>query len=161
MIRGNLSIENARIGFRNFEGAEGKFNAKGKRNFCIFLDYDQAKELEVDGWNIKWLHPREEGDTEQGYMQVAVAFDNMPPTIWIVTKKNKRKIDQDSIILLDWAEIANVDLTIKPYNWEVSGKTGVKAYLKSMFVTIVEDEFEDKYSNVPDSAMNTMGVNVG
>ena len=41
-----VTIKNARIGFRNFEGAEGKYNPAGNRNFCIFLPEDIAKEME-------------------------------------------------------------------------------------------------------------------
>ena len=45
----NISVENARILFRNFAGKESKFNAKGKRNFCLILDNDVAEDLKQIG----------------------------------------------------------------------------------------------------------------
>ena len=148
MVEKNIIIENASIGFRNFSGEEGKFNPKGNRNFCIFLDHDLGVTLESDGWNIKWLDPREEGDTPQPYIQVAVNYNNIPPKIIQITSGGKTILDEGMVGVLDWAEIETVDLIVRPYNWEVNGKSGVKAYLKSMYVTIVEDEFAHKYRDV-------------
>ena len=54
-----VRIDNARVVFRNFEGAEGKFNPAGNRNFCVFLPDEIAKDMERDGWSIRWLDSRE------------------------------------------------------------------------------------------------------
>lgn len=154
MVRDTITIENARIAFRNFSGKEGQYNAKGNRNFCVLLENQHAIVLKDDGWNVKYLRPREEDDEPQAYLQVSVNFGNVPPKIVLISSKGKTVIDEDEVNILDWAEIENVDLIIRPYNWEVNGKTGVKAYLKSLYVTIAEDDLEKKYSDVPDSAMS-------
>ena len=123
-------------------------------NFCIFLAYELGKTLERDGWNVKWLEPRDKDDDEQAYIQVAVSYDNIPPKLVLVSSKGKTILTEETVNILDWAEIKNVDVIVRPYNWEVNGNTGVKAYVKSLYVTIVEDEFADKYYDVPDSAAN-------
>lgn len=158
MVEDNIRIEGAKIGFRNFSGEEGRFNPKGRRNFCVFLEEDIAKDMEKEGWNVKWLQPREEGDEPQAYLQVKVVFGKIPPKIVLVTGRGKTRLDEDTVNILDWAEVQNVDLVIRPYNWEVNGNTGVSAYIKTMYVTLREDEFESKYYDVPDSAASAMMV---
>ena len=144
----NLSVENARIIFRNFAGKESKFNPAGKRSFCLLLDEETAARLSDQGWNVKTLAPRDPDDDPQPYVQVAVQFANYPPNIYLISGKKKTKLDEDSVSILDYAEIENVDLIINPSRWEMSGKSGIKAYLKTLYVTIVENEFEKKYRDM-------------
>lgn len=155
----NIAIAHARIIFRNFAGKEGTYNPAGQRNFCVALEDPKLVESMIrDGYNIKYLTPREEGDIEQPYVQVKVRYDNYPPKIVLVTSHGKSILDQESLNSLDYAEIINADLVISPNPWEMGGKRGVSAYVKSLYVTIAEDPFEAKYyGNMPDSAYDAIG----
>lgn len=146
----NIVVENARLIFKNFAGEESKFNRAGNRNFCVILDGDSAEDLRQMGWNVKALRPREDEDEPTYYLQVAVAFGNFPPKVIMISGKTKTVLDEESIDTLDYAEIANVDLIIRPYHWEVNGKEGIKAYLKTMYVTIEQDVFAGKYDCLDD-----------
>lgn len=152
----NVIIENARIIFRNFEGKEnGRFNPKGRRNFCVLLDEDIARSLKAEGWNVRYLKARDEDEPDQAYLQVAVSFGSIPPRIVLISGRGKTNLTEDTVNILDWAELKTVDVVIRPYEWEVNGNTGVKAYLKTLYVTIEEDEFERKYYDVPDASSDS------
>ena len=148
MVKEKLStvtIEGATLIFRNFAGKEGMYNRAGDRNFSVILPEDVAAVMEADGWNIKILRAQEEGDTPTPYLSVAVNFSNRPPRIVTMTSRGRQNLSEENVEILDWADIATADLIVSPYEWVNGNKTGIKAYLKSLFVQIEEDELERKW----------------
>lgn len=156
-------MEGVKIIFRNFKGEAGQFNQEGKRTFGVILPEDVAEAMARDGWNVKHLKVSEE-EKDEGlehgppWLPVEAAFDKgRPPKIVIVTSRGKTVLDEDTVKELDNVDIAideqtnlpKCDMIVRPYRWEnPMGATGIKAYLKSMFITIEEDELDRKYSEL-------------
>lgn len=146
-------MEGVRIIFRNFAGREGQYNREGDRNFAVLLDDKIANAMAEDKWNIKWLKPREEDEDAQpqAYLPISVNFKGRPPRIVLITTRGRTNLDESTIETLDWVDIINVDLIVRPYEWTVNQKSGVKAYLQSIYVTIEEDPLEMKYNQIEPS----------
>jgi hypothetical protein len=145
-------MEGVRIVFRNFRGEKKKYNKEGDRNFAVVLDDATAQMLLEDGWNVKQFKKREDDPPEEEaefYLPVAVKYGGgRPPRIVTVTSRGRKNLSEDEVEIVDWVEIKNVDMIVRPYNYNVNGKTGIRAYLKSMFITIEEDPLEIKYDEM-------------
>ena len=155
MVNNNkILFEDADIIFRNFKGEEGQYNRGGDRNFAVLINDPKVVEaLLDDGWNVKFLKPQDDDGEEQAYLQVSVNFKGRPPMIYMISSKGKEQLSEDIVELLDYVDIRTVDMILNPYNWNVNGKSGVKAYLEKLFVTIEEDALDRKYSDVPDASV--------
>lgn len=145
-----LILRNCRICYRNFSGKATKFTPEGRRSFNVILDEGLARQLTDDGWNVKMKPARDDENALFCTLPVTVRFDILPPRIYLISGKTKTELDEDSVGALDYAEIEKIDLTINPRHYDVNGKTGIKAYLKSMYVTVVQDELASEYHDFDD-----------
>ena len=80
------------------------------------------------------------------YLPVKVKFNDRGPHIYLKTGGTVNKLDEETINILDDVDILNVDLDIRPYDWEVNDKTGRTAYLQSISVTQEVDRFYERYA---------------
>lgn len=153
MERNNkLAIDNARIIFKNFTGKDDKFGREGDRSFSIVIEDDAlAEQLANDGWNVKPLTPRDPDEKVNHFIKVKISFKVRPPKIWLLTNHKRALLDEDTIATLQYARIENADVVISPWRWEVNGKTGIAAYLETLYVKIEDDPFADKYADYESS----------
>lgn len=147
-FRGNiLEVEDARIIYRNFAGAGSKFNREGDRNFAVIIPNQEiADELMEAGWTVKIKPPRDEYEDPFMFLPVKVKFNNRGPAAYVMSGNRPTRLTEDTIGMLDEIDIASVDMDIRPYDWEVNGKTGRSAYLQSINVIQNVDRFGARYA---------------
>lgn len=145
--RGILQIDEARIIYRNFTGVGGKYNREGDRNFAVVIpNQDIADALVEDGWNIKIKPPRDADDMPFMYLPVKIKFNGRGPTVYLNTAGRVNELNEDTVECLDHIDILSADMDLRPYDWEVNGKTGRTAYLQSINVIQDVDRFAARYS---------------
>lgn len=142
-------LEDVQIVFRNFSGRKGMYNNEGDRSFAVKLSPEWAKELTNRGWNVKYLRARDEDEAEQAYVSVKINFNGpRPPKAFMITSRGRTQLGEDDIEALDYVDIFKIDMILNPYQYTVSGKSGISVYLESIYVTIIEDALAMKYDNM-------------
>lgn len=134
--------------FRNFAGEE-RFNKTGDRYFNIRLDENQARDLQALGLPVKVLEARDEGGDPGFMLKVSVGYKAKQPQVNFISGGVRTLLGQDTIDILDSADIAHADLIINAVEWEVNGNTGVKAWLYQLFVTTESTDLDARYANIP------------
>lgn len=152
-------VENAKLVRKNFSGAESDTNAQGDRNFLLVIDNPEvAQNMREMGWNVKIRPPREEDDRPFCYLPVSVKFfpegdsrARMNPKIVLISGGNRINVTESIVGRLDRVRIKQADMIVHPRRWEKKGNSGIKAYLKTLYVTQELDPLEAKYEAYDES----------
>ena len=145
----NINIEGATIIWKNFSGERDRFNP-GKRGFSVVIDDAvMADELKQEGWNVKERPLQEGADASEQEWTLPVKLNmNRYTQVWLIVGNHKTLLDENTVAQLDVVDIIDCDISIRPYEWEMSGRTGITAYVDSMYVTIRENKFAEKYADL-------------
>ena len=145
-----LTVEDARIIWRNFSGRKTQYNAQGQRNFALVVPAEDVEAMKADGWNVKTKAPNPEYPDQEPLNTLAVKVNfsgDRPPRIVVIAGDDRVELDEESVGMLDQVQIDHVDLIINPSYYDVNGRQGYSAYLRSIYVTIVQDDLEKKYGS--------------
>lgn len=153
---GDLIIRDCKIDYRNLSGTKNEYNPNGARKFCVILD-DEAvvNRMKGDGWNIKPYKPNRENHAPEWKLEVEARWRNregeplpkrLQPRIYILGRK-KTELGEEDVDQIDGANIDKVSLTIRPRLWEMRGQSGIKAFVKNMYVYVTLDELDAEFEN--------------
>ena len=154
--RGTLQINDARICFKNFKGERSMYNPNGARTFSLIIPDDETAEILMNdksehgiGWNIKIKAPQTPDEEPFRHMKVKLSFsDRSQPNIWLISGRNRTRLTEKTVGMLDDISIEKVDLDIRP--WDNEGTFGAHrtAYLIGMQVTQKEnyDRFAERWA---------------
>lgn len=143
-----ITFEDTRILFPNFSGRPGAYNREGDRGFSVLVPPSEVDTLLAQGWNVKQLNSREEGEPGDFVLHVKVNFSNRPPRITIIGEISQKRtiVTEEMVNTLDYIDVVKVDVIVRAYDWEVRGEHGTSAYLQTMFLIFEEDELQLKYA---------------
>lgn len=147
----DLQIENAQIkwAFSHFDGREDTFNTEGDHNFTVIIDDEEkANRLIAEGWNVRRMDPREEGDPYEYLLKVKISYKYAPPPIFFLKGERRFRVEhQADLVEIQRSTCEQIDVIISPNPWVHGRDSGVSAYVKEMYVKIKESRFAAKYAD--------------
>lgn len=128
-----VSFVNVDPVFRNFAGEERQYNRFGDRNFGIVIDEQTAKNLERNGWRIRWMKPKV--GAKIPYLFIKVMPNEAIPEITLRSNGNEAILALEEWNTLDYLPIRIVKMTVHAKAWQFQGKEGITALLDTLIVT--------------------------
>ena len=142
----NLMFDHARLINKNFSGRR----FRGSRTCCIVIDNPElAQDMMRDGWNVKSIPPRNEGEEVTYFLPVDVRYEKFPPRVYAVRRdEGETLLTEETVGSLDDARIDFVDAVIRPREYkDDNGVDRIKAYASVMHVVLKDedDPFRERY----------------
>lgn len=151
----NVVVKNACIMFTNFAGEPDRFGLAGRPQFNLVLSKEAADDLRADGWNIRVMPGREEGEEPTYMTNINVSFSDdgrRDPTIKLYSsldgKKVCRRLTAETVSKLDAIRLERINLRIGSFNYNGDRYT-MKGYLHE-FQAVQRAErttFDDDYAD--------------
>jgi hypothetical protein len=152
----DINLEGGQIAYSNFSGRPTQFNPDGgQRTVTFVIPEENAQSLMDAGWKIR--QQTFEDGTYRYLLEAKFTFRTRngqlrDPKIFIVRDGNKLvHVTEDTVDTLDHAEIVSVDAVLGAVYWEWGGKSGITAYINSMYLTIKENAIDEKYRRMLES----------
>lgn len=154
----NVVVKNACIMFTNFAGEKDRFNM-GKPQFNLVLTEEAARDLQADGWNVRTMPAREEGESPTYMTNINVAFSDdgrRNPTIKLYSsldgKRVCRRLSAETIGILDDIRLERINLRIGSFNYD-GDKYTMKGYLHELQAVQKAEQtsFDDDYADYQDN----------
>lgn len=144
----NLFFENAQLVpyfKKNFGGTISNL----QRGFNIVLDNpEEIERLSNEGWNVSIWKPNDADMEPVTYLPVAIKYNkeykNLNPTINMIQGNIETPLFDETVGMLDDQKIIGVDAMVRPYYWEVNGKSGIKAYVESADIYVEMNRLDEK-----------------
>lgn len=152
-----FTVEEARIGFKNFAGEVGPYNKDGKKDFALMIDNDELlNDLVEQGYNVKYPKPNPEinpeEDTRSPYLMIKVDRQVSPLVIKVDVngaELSRQRVPNEETGMLDWLSPKTIDLVVRPYDYSDSGftnGTGISAWLNEIVYVVEVSPLEAKYA---------------
>lgn len=141
----SISIEGARVRYRDLSGRPSDYNKNGQRNITIELDAEDALELKEMGFNVRFPEVDPDGDERAPLLKIIVSKFSK---VYRVNSERQsiRELQEDEVSDLNAYRLRNVDLTFYARDYEIGKRVVRSAYLSKGYFDVEESYFDKKYS---------------
>lgn len=155
-----IVLEGVKLCCRNFSGT--KFGNSETRTFGVLIDEKLARKLEDDGWTaVKWFdgNPDDPQDRPKPWLSVKFKYGvsrktGQPtgPRINLINSRGKKRLTEDTVDQLDWSWIKEAIVIAHPFAYPAANgrPEGISCWLDALYVTVQEDEFEERFADLRD-----------